>query len=444
MGMGDFKVEQISIIADDLTGASDSGVQFARKGLKTQVIFDWSAFSEDTDDLDVIVIDTDSRSIPGERAYQRASSAAKALKEKGFAWIYKKMDSTLRGNIGQEIDGVMDAYGFEAAFIAPAFPRIGRTTVDGIHYLNGTPIQETEIARDPKTPVTESEIARILAKQSRKACANIYLSALREGAEAVCLQIRDALEKGVKLFVFDAQSDEDLRRIAELCKRFGSRVLWAGSAGLAEFLLTMDRSGKSGRRSGAAHAGGPVMLVAGSVSKVTREQVLEVAKQPAVKAVELDPLAAVGSPAERKKEVDRCLSELQSALSAGSDVSLSSGASAEQVAAAREKGAKLGLQPSDVSNRIADTLGEITCKIAASHQVKGLVLTGGDTAKAVCRHLGVHGIELLNEVEPGIAYGRLIGKIRLSAITKAGAFGTGQSLLNAMRYLSQEKGVQEQ
>jgi uncharacterized protein YgbK (DUF1537 family) len=435
-------MRRISIIADDLTGASDSGVQFARKGLRTHVIFDWTGLSPETTGLDAIVIDTDSRAIPGDMAYDRVKSAAEALKQQGFTWIYKKMDSTLRGNIGQEIHAVMDAYGFEAAFIAPAYPKIGRTTVSGVHYLNHIPIHDTEIAKDPKTPVAESEIAKILARQSELASVNIHLSTLRQGLAATCSAIRDALSRQQKLFIFDAESDEDLQMIAQLMSVFGSRVLWAGSAGLAQFLPV---SGSDAQRNvlPGSPVDGRVMLVAGSISKITRDQVSAVHTEPNVAAVEMNACAAIDSPQQRFQEIERCISELTSALSRNLDVSLYASSSPEQVRAVKMKGEQLGFASSDVSNRIADMLGEISRTVVSANQVKGLVLTGGDTAKAVCKHLGVHGFELLNELEAGIPYGRLLGDFSLTAVTKAGAFGTTQSLVHAMQYLKQGKGGEE-
>lgn len=437
-------MERISIIADDLTGASDSGVQFARNGLKTQVIFDWTSIPDEHHD--VVVIDTDSRSIAGEAAYERAKSAALALKEKGIRLIYKKMDSTLRGNLGQEINGVLDAFHFDAAFIAPAFPRIGRTTVNGIHYLNGTPIHETEVAKDPKTPVPDSVIANIFSKQSGKPCANIDLSLLRKGPDSVISFITDELKKQTKCFIFDAEADEDLQQIAALITFYGSKVLWAGSAGLAEFLLKPQQPSESSAPENTddmPSSQGPVMLVAGSISNITREQVAEVNRQANVIALELDPLAAIGSDEARSKEMERCAAALWSALSAGTDVSLFAGSSPEQVRAAKELGAQQGMSSSDVSNRIADTLGAITSQVIGKTPVKGLVLTGGDTAKAVCRYLGVHGIALRNEVEPGIPYGTLLGETRLPAVTKAGAFGNKMSLWNAMQCIHLEKGAEQ-
>lgn len=428
-------MQRISIIADDLTGASDSGVQFARKGLRTQVILDWMSLPQEAENLGAVVVDTDSRALPGELAYQRVRSAAEALRQQGADWVYKKMDSTLRGNVGQEISAVMDVYGFEAAFIAPAFPSIGRTTVNGVHYLNQIPIHETEMASDPKTPVPESGIARLLARQSGRASAGISLSAVRKGQEAMCLQIRAAMDRKIPFLIFDAETSEDLQSIAELVTVFGSRVLWVGSAGLAEFLPIGAGLDNPSRLSGSPPTDGRVMLVAGSISQVTREQVLEAGRDANVTEVEMNPLAVLDSPNARAQEIMRCVAELSSAIARGSDVSLYAGSSPGLVNSVKAQGARLGWDPTEVSNRIADTLGAISSAIVSAYPMKGLVLTGGDTAKAVCRHLGVHGIELLAEVEPGIPYGRLLGDVSLMTVTKAGAFGTKRSLLHAMQYI---------
>jgi uncharacterized protein YgbK (DUF1537 family) len=202
----------------------------------------------------------------------------------------------------------------------------------------------------------------------------------------------------------------------------------------------MDRPQKSENHHKKLSAQGPVMLVAGSISKITREQVAEVNQQANVIALEMNPLAAIGSPDEKGQEIERCLNKLLSVLAKGKDVSLHAGSSPEQVNAAREKGAELGLEPSDVSNRIADTLGIITSKVVAAVPLKGLVLAGGDTAKTVCRYLGVHGIELRKEVEPDIPYGTLLGGVRMATVTKAGTFGNKKSLLHAMQFIHFENG----
>lgn len=123
--------DRIAIIADDLTGASDSGVQFARKGLRTAVLFDSSRLAADIQQVDTVALDTDSRALTADQARSRAEQAARRLSSAGVAHFYKKVDSTLRGNPGAEVDGVMNAVAFDLAVVAPAFPRLGRTTVGG-------------------------------------------------------------------------------------------------------------------------------------------------------------------------------------------------------------------------------------------------------------------------------------------------------------------------
>ena len=149
---------KLAVIADDLTGANDAGVQFAKEGLKVQVLLGESGEEQEKELPDVIVLDTDSRAAIPDQAYERVRKAGGLIKRltSSRPAVFKKIDSTLRGNLGAEIDAVMDELGFEWAAVAPAFPVNGRITVGGWHLLHQVPIAESEIARDPKTPVVES------------------------------------------------------------------------------------------------------------------------------------------------------------------------------------------------------------------------------------------------------------------------------------------------
>lgn len=432
-------MRHMAILADDLTGASDSGVQFARKGLSTQVIFHLQQFRQATEGVDTVVLDTDSRSVPVTEAYQRVSEAAQRLNETQFAHVYKKLDSTLRGNLGTEIDAVMDVLHFQMAVIAPAFPKIGRTTCNGTHYLQGVPIHETEIARDPKCPVTESDICRLLARQSTRKSVLVPLETLRLGTEAVLDLVECKRTDGVQLFVFDAETDDDLTRIADIMANDRYRVLWVGSAGLADMLP--ERLGIMTRtpiEQAVPKTDKPTMLVAGSISRITREQVATYCEQPDIFSVELNPLPVVEGEAAWEQETGRCRQLLTEALVSGRDVAFYAGAAPEQVAAAKELGAKRGIDGTAISNRIADAIGSVAASVVASRDLQGIILTGGDTAKAVCKHLGVTGISLLQELEPGIPLSRLVGGRDLLTVTKAGAFGKKDSLVNALHVL---KGV---
>jgi uncharacterized protein YgbK (DUF1537 family) len=433
-------MKQIAIIADDLTGASDSGVQFARKGLQTQVFFDIEQVSKQQQTMEAIVIDTDSRSVAQEIAYARVKEAALSIHQAAFPHIYKKMDSTLRGNLGVEIDAVMDVIPFDFAVVAPAFPKIGRTTSQGVHYLNGVPVSETEIANDPKCPVKESDLVKLFSSQSKRKVGLIPLDILRAGKDQVLLNIQSLLEAKTELIVFDATTEEDVGHIAEWVADTRYKTLWTGSAGLADFLPSALSLPVHSSESSQQTLSGtkPVMLVAGSISQVTRGQVAAYNKEPQVIALELNTVQAIASDEGLKAEIERCGRELRAALMKGFDVSLSASSSPEQVKLTKAAGSQRGLDSTEVSNQISHILGEIASEIMQSVELQGVILTGGDTAKGVCKHLGVSSIQLIKEIEPGIPLGLLVREKPLWAVTKAGAFGNEHSLSRAKKALKGE------
>ena len=156
-------MKQLAIIADDLSSATDCGIQIARSGLQTLVVLgDYSPVDE-KDAVEVVSLDTDSRSVPPEIAFSRVQEMSQVLASDGYEKFYKSMDSTLRGNLGPEVDAIMDNTNFDFAIIAPAYPHYGRTTIRGQHYLNGTLIDQTEFASDPQCPVKDADLVRRVA-----------------------------------------------------------------------------------------------------------------------------------------------------------------------------------------------------------------------------------------------------------------------------------------
>lgn len=434
-------MRQLAMIADDLTGASDTGVQFARKGLRTTVLFDLQNLPADTAAVEVAVIDTDSRSLPAPQAYHQVAQAARLVSAAGFTHLYKKVDSTLRGNLGTEIDAVMDVCACDLAVVAPAFPRLGRITVGGRHYLGGVPIDQTEIAHDPKCPVTQSDLLTLLGSQSRRKAGLLSLPVLRAGRAATRKAVGQFVAHGIQLVVCDAETAGDLQQIAATLSECRRAILWVGSAGLAEYLPAVPglAAGRDRAALSVSPSRKPVLLVAGSISSTTREQVTAVQRLPEVTAVELDPLLLLADEQAHSAETERCRSELTAALVCGRDVTLCAGASPDQVAAARAQGARSGLDGAAVANRVAIALGSVAAQVLATHDLAGVILTGGDTARAVCRHLGVSGLQLITEVETGVPLSRLVGSRDLLAVTKAGAFGSEQTLVRALHALKGEQ-----
>ena len=226
-------MKQLAIITDDLTSATDCGIQVARSGLDTLVLLGRYEANMKNIEASVISIDTDTRSIPPREAYQIVKKATLQIKTDGYKNIYKSMDSTLRGNLGIEIDAVMEVYDFDFAVVAPAFPHYGRTTVNGKHFLKEVPITQTEFANDPKNPVTEDDLIKLFSSQSRHRVGLVGLDTLRSGDAAVSDMISSLRSQDVRLVVFDAKMEEDLDRIVETVSKIGCKVLWVGSTGLA-------------------------------------------------------------------------------------------------------------------------------------------------------------------------------------------------------------------
>lgn len=431
-------MDKIAIIADDLTGASDTGVQFAKKGLKTSVIFDIDNLYEDSKDTDIIVIDTDSRAISPFEAYQKVKETSQKLKNIGYTQIYKKIDSTLRGNLGIEIDAIMDVFDFDFAVIAPAFPQMGRTTVEGRHFLYGKPIDQTEISEDPKSPVKESNILSLLSYQTKRKSSLITINTIRSGENDIKSEIVKLLKKNVQLIAFDSETDDDLEIILNYLTTSNYRILWVGSAGLANLLANKISFLSSTIISeNLILTENPILVVSGSISKITRQQISLLVTQPNIIGIEMNPLKILNEE-ENKEEIDRCYDEIIKALKRNKDVAFFVDSSPEIVQKTKEVGELLKISSEEVSHRIVDALGYISNRIINEVQLGGVILTGGDTAKAVCKYLGARGIKLIKELETGIPIGKLIGFRNLLTITKAGAFGTEETLINIIRFLKGE------
>jgi uncharacterized protein YgbK (DUF1537 family) len=429
---------KLAVIADDLTGANDTAVQFAKAGLKAFVLIDRTM--EAPPDTDVVVLNTDSRSAPAEQARGNVRAACRWLQQRSVRQVLKKVDSTLRGNLGAEIEEALQQLKCDAAIIAPAFPRIGRITVGGYYLLCQQPLSETEMARDPQSPVTESRLAAVIQRQAVSKVAHVELSALLQGQEAMVAAMEECLGQGHRLITFDATTEEHLALISRAAVATGKRILWVGSAGLAEVLPAALALQATSRVMDTPEVQGPVLIVAGSMSSVTARQLDYLRSQRDVKTVKFDAVAALR---DKEQTLQDCYQEAAKWLTAGEDVVLEiCDRSQEAVSVAVTAGAERGMAPATVSDVIADRLSELAVRLI-DHRSGALILTGGDTAVAICRRLQAAGIRMIREVAPGVPLGCLSGgrKDGLPVVTKAGAFGEEDVFLRALAILKKTKEI---
>ncbi|MCJ8008429.1 four-carbon acid sugar kinase family protein [Lederbergia wuyishanensis] len=403
---------KIGIIADDFTGANDSGVQLAKKGLRTSVGIQLN------ENNDVLVIDTNSRSLEPSEAYTRVLKAAQYMFRSGVSHIYKKIDSTLRGNIGIELLAVEKVYEPDIVVIVPAFPKLGRITKEGHHYINGEIISETEFAKDPKTPVKVSYIPDLLYIEAKKR-AVVYNSEILRKTDEEFIQ---RINLGENWIVFDVEKDTDFTEIIDKLLKTELKIVWAGSAGLIEYLPSRLRLETSQLLEMPKYSIGKTLTISGSLSNVTRKQLREAERMPNTYTIKVDVLQIL----KQSIDMETILNNIQNRPEI------------EHIFLYVVSNERYHyVQALAISEQIVERLGEMALAICENiESVQGLFLTGGDTARAVCSKLGIVEIVLFTEVEAGLPFGKLLGyKRELWAVTKAGGFGTKYTLKHALHFL---------
>lgn len=400
-------MKTLLMIADDFTGALDSGVQFAARGAQTRVVTDPAYdFSQAGEDVQVLVLDAETRHLTPEAAYKVVYRAVENARRAGFSYIYKKTDSALRGNIGAELTAALDAAGAESLAFLPALPKLGRITRNGVHYVDGLPVAESVFGQDPFEPVTASSVAEIIGAQSR---VPVDLHPLG-GTEA-------PPSPGIQ--VYDAESDGDLLRVGRALGREGLR-LCAGCAGFASVLAELlELRGAPPAMPCLA----PSLFVAcGSVNPVTLRQ-METAESDGFPRVRLTPVqklepswletpacgAAVASWLEAAGRARRFILDVNDP--AGRD---------DTADYAREH----RLTTEDLRVRISAQLGRLVQRVLDGGLDATLLCTGGDTLLALTRAVGVAELTPVRELDTGTVLTAFVyhGKT-YHIISKSGGFG---------------------
>jgi uncharacterized protein YgbK (DUF1537 family) len=435
-------IERLVVIADDLTGANDTGVQFAKKGLSTTVLFTNCQLKAPQLSNDVTVLNSDSRALENESAYEIVSSISKEIRRLGISKVFKKIDSTMRGNIGREIDAVMDVFHYKAAFVIPAFPKSKRITINGQHFVDGVPLEETDIANDPTCAVKEGFLPKLVASQSKREVGLVSIEQVRSGKEKLSAHLQEiAMQPSSKIMIIDATTDEELMTIAEAIQELEENILTVGSAGIAyHFCNGTETEEKSILNRNETKL--PVLVVAGSVSSVTERQVQALKGNTKIEEIIITPEKFFYKE-ERQKEIDRAVEAGKRSLKQANLV-VSTNRSLASIDRVRVIQQVKGLSNVDIGRTIANAMGEIAGRLIESNDLLGVALTGGDIAGATCTVLNGNGIHVIGEVEDGIPFGHLFGGKfdELPIVTKAGAFGSDEALIKAVHKITEIHGKQ--
>jgi uncharacterized protein YgbK (DUF1537 family) len=423
---------KLLVIADDFTGSNDTGVQLAKKGARVDVSFSWQ--SEGSKKAEVVVINTESRALPAQQAQQRVAESIQAQKNllNKNTIVYKKIDSTFRGNVGAEVASALQTSGATVAIIAAAIPAAGRVTRQGLCYVNGTPLLETEFASDPKTPIYSSSIKEIIASQTELPCGEIYLADVRSSGSNTALlteKINQRIQSGDKIVVIDAENDVDLHLINQSLLQLQQPFMLVGAAGLANALSETFYLEPKGLL--------PTLVIAGSMSEATRKQINFAERENLVDVVDVDVKRLVND--QRQAEIDSVEQRAIETLNRGRHCVIRTcrddKARDEIVTLCQEH----QLTRQTLGDTISESLGTLSRSILQHSRVGGLFLTGGDIAIAVARALGAEGYRISAEVAPCIPCGTLINSEidDLPVITKAGGFGTETTLKDSLYFLEE-------
>lgn len=308
----------------------------------------------------------------------------------------------------------MAALKSEKAIVAPAFPAVGRTTVNGVLLVNGVPVAETQFARDPVSPVKESHIPTLLVTSMGRGVATISSKDIEAGADALFRKVTQMPEK---VIVADVTEQSHLVGIVQANVRAEGRWLLCGSGGMArELHLFLGKPPKAARAAKSNTPIGPALVVIGSQNQVAGKQLLKAKEELGLPMVNVD---------VDNLNAEKLAVEASRILAQGKSVAITS---------------TFARYVPELKQSIGLFLADAAINILSKQKAGGLFLSGGDIALAVCQKLGIAAIKVNGEVEAGIPAGELIGGRGegMRVVTKAGGFGTEQALVKALAYLERK------
>jgi len=412
----------LGCIADDYTGGTDVAAALRRAGLRTVLLFGVPDEADPLPECDAAVVALKSRTIAAAEAVAVSLQVYRWLAGHGVQQIYFKycstFDSTDEGNIGPVTDALLDAADTSESaitLICPASPEHGRTTYRGHHFVGDVLLSDSSMRHHPLTPMTDPNLVRVLSRQTPHRVGLLDLDTVRDGVEAVRSRLADLAGAGVRHVVVDATCDADLDTVAAATR---SMAVLTGGAGLARAIGAAAAGPSTTAGSRNDLPAGPGLILAGSCSAATLEQVDRAAAQ--FPAHRLDP-AATPDPAEL---LATATDWLKGHLGAG-PVMIYSSAGPERRAAAL---AAMGPTTADVLER---TLGELA-RTAVSLGVRRVVVAGGETSGAVVSALDVQTVLVAAEEDHGVPWCVTTDQPALGLLLKSGNFGRPDLLVRAM------------
>lgn len=440
----------IGAVADDLTGATTTGVLLARSKARTAVFFNEEAAekTEGIDELDAILISSNSRPLPANEAYDKVKSATIALKKMGVEYFSKRIDTTLRGGVGVEIDAMLDQMKEgTVAVVVPAMPQSRRILVGGYSVIDGVALINTPVAQDVRTPVKENYIPRLLEGQTRRKVGLVTLDKVLAGEEVIEEALAEQKKAGCEVIVVDGITLEDVENIAKACISLRWDVVAVDPGPFTSKLAYrrgLIQEEQPNVPPAASEAGKTVLIAAGSATPVTKKQMQVLCEDSRHVRISVEPIPLINGGDEALDEAFKAVNKAVELLESDNQprAILFETALHGELLNLDEEDKKRGYAGGMSANRINAGLGTIISQVleqVGREKIAGLYTTGGDTMVNVCYQLGVECIEVMDYVIPQTDVGRLVGKYDgLPVVGKGGLTGNDNTACDIVERLFKE------
>lgn len=425
----------VGIIADDLTGANDTALQFKKCIAETKILLNQSISPQNDLNTEVWAISTESRNVEPEIAQQRIRETIKNLNSNlNLEYFYKKIDSTIRGNIAVETLTMVEELEYDVAIVIPAFPTEGRITVGGYHLSKGVPIGRTEMARDPHSPITESHVPSLfksqLGEDKADLVATLDLKTIMNGAGPILVKINELVKQGKKLIIADAVSMVDIEQIVLSINKSSYKILPVGTASTGKVLakqwlgehdeaecepVTIPRL--------------PKLIISGSATQINAHQIEHLEQ-----SYDYDNMVFMALTPQNILDgvTEDIVEHIVNNLLQENTVVVHSSKLLENFDGFSDDSLKEELTRPKFASKITDYLAELTKKVQERVNII-LIMLGGETSYKCCNAISATELTMLDEVTHAIALCK--DEHNQLLITKSGNLGTPKTLLDILHYI---------
>ena len=414
-------MQKYIVIADDLTGSNATSSLFKKIGLRAASILKLQG--DINYDVDVISYSTASRGLDKEEAYKKVSEAIKILKNKDVLVYNKRIDSTLRGNIGTEINAMLDNLEDDRiAVVVPAYPDSGRIVVNKTMLVNGVLLENSDAGKDPKTPIKTSCVESLIQKGIKYSSTYFTLSDIEQPIEEIVKKIQEAIKKS-RVLIFDTVNNEDIIKISKAIIHSDINIITV-DPGPFTLYYSKELQKKN-------HLEKKILMVIGSVTATTKKQIEYILQEEDIFLVKMK-VEDFFEEESCSKEIERVISFIKKGIESYDLFLVTTSPIGDEKKADLQKLAEnLNTTVEEISKIIANTLTETVVKILKeTEKFEGVYSSGGDITIALLEKLKAIGVEIREEVIPLAAYGRLIGGDfpNLKLVSKGGMVGDEKTI----------------